>query len=604
MVSAITNNQAKDYYFAQWIRGAYYDKDADPDHVIASSYLHVVCLQRDEKGIYSYSNKTFDDGFIAEIRDPDKHFEAPQGTAFNYYGENESTDKILDGYKANAREYYAYGLSAEERNRFEAATVTARGGWIGAITAAAKLEAALNDILFKAINESELPDDSKTQYISDMLPRLRAAIINPKTGKIRERTEAAFWKNISRFFDQEIGLLHIYESKQVIRMQRSLTSPFKTGQAVKSQILKSSKKHLQMKAFVSLFDQALEALSPEQQAKEFERFLNTVNQYAFVDSSGEQINLFISMLAAARAAQLCTARQPWALNSNTTGVLSRFDERTKIPDEFTIKADVLLRDVGMLTDSVKENPRVRQNAREQLKKVSAQTYIIERKATDKASGKTVVKETVKQLFTFSSSRDEAPANGSPKKHPRGPEYWTFSGISDLLLPLEIEHAQFEKIYLRPAQWLNQNCTDKRTASALSKAIFWITLKLNDYKNAAEMDLKKKICCYEDDLSVLNLPRSENKQQGAARLTLLQLALQQINVDFKWTEKQDRFTATIELDDPKRITIGDVIAKGDDPTTIIETKIKKTVKKEVEQQIKARKAKRGKKADSTKPHGKK
>lgn len=84
----------------------------------------------------------------------------------------------------------------------------------------------------------------------------------------------------------------------------------------------------------------------------------------------------------------------------------------------------------------------------------------------------------------------------------------------------------------------------------------------------------------------------------------QLALQQINVDFKWTEKQDRFTATIELDDPKRITIGDVIAKGDDPTTIIETKIKKTVKKEVEQQIKARKAKRGKKADSTKPHGKK
>lgn len=573
----------KYYYFAQWIRGANYDKDRDPDHIYASSYIHLICLQRQADNSFCYSDRLILDDFIAEISDPDHHFEMPQGDAFNLYGEKESTEQIIEGLKANAREYYTFDLTGDELKRFEAATVTACGGWLGAVTAAAQIEQALNENTFKTLNECDLTDEEKQQYIKEMLPRLRAAITNPKTHKIRERSARAFWRSLSKFFEQEKSLLHIQESKNIVRLQRSIANPFKVGHTTKTQLLKPKKREQQIKAFVNLFDKALAELPPERQAKEFEMFLDKLKQYALVESTGLQFQALLHMLAAARAAQLCYDRSPWSINPDTTGVLSQFDEAKKRPNELHINANVFVQSMGLLTSQSVQNTRSREALREAFKHLASQTWLIEQKITNKATGESIVKETVTQLFKFTSSRDE---KTFPTKAPRGAEYWTFSGIADLLLPIDIEHESYEKLCLRSGVWLNRHCADRRTADVLSKAAFWIMLRLNDFRNAAEMDLSKKFCEYEDELAILNIPRSGTAQKAEEKLDLLRQALIESNITFTWAG--DRFKAVQELADPKRITIGDAIARGDDPTPIIETKIQKTVRKEVTRQLNSKK----------------
>lgn len=603
-------NESEHYWFAQWLRGSYYNPIEDPDRIFINTEIKVVRLARDSEGDYSYDGvfkedevenvPEFDEHgntiqtkapfspLIVDIADPDGHFPPPEGDEVSLYKEYETTEEIIEKFKNQAREWYTQGLPEKLLLRFEQAEVTTTGGGLGAITAAARIEAELNTSIFKDINENKnLKPLEKQQYIKEMLPRLRAAIINPKTHKIRERTAKAFWKNFLKYIEQEREQLHIFESKIIVRVPRTVTDSFKTVHPNKTRLDKLPERVKKFLMFLDMFDSYISALPPEKQIEEFNNYMNKINHYALADCTGDQINAFLAMLATARAAQLNYANTPWNLNVNTTGTLSRFEGKLNRPDQLLVNSNVILQAMGKFTNSPRQNSRIRDNMREQLKSMSAQTYIITHRIKDPKTGKTRLEEKVTQLFSFTSNRDD-PESVKDIEPLRGAEYWTFSGISNMLLPLDIQHAQYEKTYLRPGAWINQNSKDKRSSSAISKDAFWIMLRLNDFKNAAEMDHTKQHCIYEDDLTVLSLHDPKHPRKTGERLDLLQQALKEIDVALTWEGNQ--FKAVMRMPPPDTITIGGVVTKGEDAAAmaIIQTEIKKTVRKEVKKEFQRQK----------------
>lgn len=415
----------------------------------------------------------------------------------------------------------------------------------------------LNKEFFPALNsDNKLSISEKMKYIREMIPRLSEAML--WRGVLRRKTYEGFRKQLRDFIKAELTQLKISAQGSIVLVPRAFTD---------AEIKLREKTLLSVagipKDFRTPTEQILYNLTPDQQQIEIDKYWKTFLEQARECMDGDDITLFIAVLSLARKAQMTFEKNRKNISIHSSGTMMDTDRI----DWFRADADVVLKEMGLDTEG-RTGSDNRKRFREKAMRLSDFSQHM------KITVKNTIIEKHFRLFSFSSSYKKEEENDRGRKRA---EVWNFQSLKDLLFPLNIpQGSSYEKISLKPAQWLNKT-RPRKEAAILSGDAFWIQVVAFDKLAVFKFDESRNDVSFTEPINKLALAKDKHKEVRENRLKVLSEALAQASPDIKiqWTAKD--FSITL----PRPTAIGreeSALPKG--LINIVRKEAQREVKKEI------------------------